>query len=216
MNHDSKLLESVWAYREETLYPQLFGPAGREGIFPLAADTFARLGHHEIDPRWLHLGVFEFQPGPSRSSWLYATSGGSTPWDEVDEGFSWLGIEYVFETTVQADWPIVLLQRLLAYHVLVAHGRFGEFPVPAYGHRIPAGGAIDGAGSQLRFLAIAPPRQFPAEAQLGSGKFEFLQAIGISEAERDFAKGASTQELLDLLYRQGAAPITDPRRASVV
>jgi hypothetical protein len=72
-------MEEVWAYREETLYPQLFGDK-RSGIYVLDFDVFSSLGTEDIDPAWLHLGVFEFEPTPARNSWLYVTSGGSTPW----------------------------------------------------------------------------------------------------------------------------------------
>lgn len=55
-------LEEVWKYREETLLPALFGAVAR-GIFPLEAALFAdTFGQADIDPRWLHLGVFEFAP----------------------------------------------------------------------------------------------------------------------------------------------------------
>lgn len=213
------LLESVWEYREEVLYPRLFGTLSR-GIFPLDVETFARLSDGPVDPRWLHLGVFEFRPSTARNSWLYVTSGGSTPWesdpDDFDpEQYSWLGVEFVIEVPVQADWAVVVLQRLLAYHVLASHGRFGKSPVPDYGHRIPAGGPIDGQDSILRFLAICQPSHYPATAQLASGKFDFLHVVGITESERDFAKASSTAELVTILTAQGAAPVTDANRLAV-
>jgi len=214
-------LEQVWSYREEVLYPELFGKMAR-GIFPLTFDTFKPFGEQEIDPRWLHLGVMEFKPNDSRSSWLYVTSGGSTPWDTEPEeydvdGYSWLGVEFVIETTQQADWPVLVLQRLLAYQVLLCHGRYGEAEPLDYGDRLPAGGAIDASDdSVLRFMALAEPDHYPATGQLESGKFEFLHVIGISEAERDYAKAANTNELVEKLRIAGAWPGTQPRRASLV
>ncbi|HEX7864365.1 MAG TPA: hypothetical protein VF555_05425 [Variovorax sp.] len=59
-------LEEVWAYREETLYPQLFGER-HNGIYVLDHDDFGALGAESIDPRWLHLGVFEFEPTTTRT-----------------------------------------------------------------------------------------------------------------------------------------------------
>lgn len=214
-------LEEVWEFREESLYPQLFGELGR-GIFPLSFELFNEvLGQTDVDPRWLHLGVFEFSPTPQRSSWLYVTSGGSTSWEvapsEYDpDQYSGLGVEFVLESPNQADWPIKVLQRLLAYHVLVCHGRFGDISAIDYGHRVPAGGPIDGEkSSNLKFLVIAKPNHYPATAQLASGKFDFLHAVGATEGERDYAKATSTATLIEVLAEQGAYPVTQPIRAQV-
>ena len=214
-------LEEVWEYREEYLYPRLFGEAGR-GISPIPIEVFTvNFEQAAVDPRWLHLGVFEFAPTAERQSWLYVTSGGSTPWEtepseyNPDE-YSWLGVEFVIETAEQAEWPIRALHRLLAYHVLVCHARYPEFSPLDYGHRVPAGGAVDGStDSMLRFFALAKPSHYPAFGQLASGKFEFLHAVGITEGERDFAKTTSTAELLAALSLQGAFPVTLPRRAQI-
>jgi hypothetical protein len=63
-------LEEVWTYREETVYSKLFGASSR-GIFPLEFEMFERIFDiQDVDPRWLHLGVMEFKPTPSRDSWL--------------------------------------------------------------------------------------------------------------------------------------------------
>lgn len=215
-------LEKVWSYREETLYPALFGSPSR-GIFPLDADLFARIfDAHDIDPRWLHLGVLEFKPSATRNSWLYVTSGASTPWDtepqdyQPDE-YSWLGVEFVIEAPEQADWPIQVLQRLLAYHLLVSHGHFGDnFGPLEYGDRVPAGGAVDGSkDSKLTFLALARPSHYEPSAQLDSGLFEFFHVIGITEQERDYAKATSTEQLVEKLQQHGAYPVTLSKRASV-
>lgn len=214
-------LEEVWEYREEQLYPRLFG-AARQGIFPLPINLFTEtFGQSNVDPRWLHLGVFEFAPTDERKSWLYVTSGGSTPWESdpseynADE-YSWLGVEFVIEAEEQAEWPIRALQRLLAYHILVCHGRYGDVSALDYGHRVPAGGAVDGGSdSALRFFALAKPLHYPASDQLASGKFDFLHAVGITEGERDFAKSTSMAELVAALAVQGAFPVTQPGRAQI-
>jgi hypothetical protein len=213
------ILENAWAQREEVLYPRMFGKMSR-GIFPLSTDDFGRISEGAIDPRWLHLGVFEYEPSSTRESWLYVTSGGSTPWEgcaePIEEGaYSWLGVEFVLETHRQADWPIPTLKRLLAYHVLACCGRFGDSPVPDYGHRIPAGGPIDGKSSALRFLAICKPWHYEPTCQLPSGKFDFLHVVGISESERDLAKQSSTAALVERLRECNAAPVTDALRKPV-
>ena len=214
-------LEEVWEHREEQLYPRLFGGV-RRGIFLLPLELFTEtFEQSNVDPRWLHLGVFEFTPTDERKSWLYVTSGGSTPWESEPSEYnpaeySWLGVEFVIESAEQAEWPIRALQRLLAYHVLVCHGRYGEVSALDYGHRVPAGGAVDGGpDSELRFFALAKPSHYPAYGQLASGKFDFLHAVGITEGERDFAKTTSTAELVTALGLQGAFPVTKPRRAQI-
>jgi len=212
-------MESVWEYREETLYRRLFGDRNR-GTFPLTADTFAAFNQHDIDPRWLFLGVLEFQPCGTRRSWLYVTSGGSNPWDtEPDdysaEAYSGLGIEYVLETPTSCDWAVLALQRLLAYHVLVSHERFEGYTTPDYGYRIPAGGPLDNAASALRYFAVARPQHYANSAVLNSGRFDFLHVIGITETECDWARATSTEALIERLTKRGYAPMTSPARAEL-
>jgi hypothetical protein len=72
----------VWAYREDTLYPSLFG-AESVGIFPLPAQMLTETFQQpNVDPRWLHYGVFQFAPTPTRKSWLHVTSGMSNAWED--------------------------------------------------------------------------------------------------------------------------------------
>ena len=220
-NESMSSLEEVWTYREETLYPKLFGISNR-GIFPLDFELFEQVfGQQEIDPRWLHLGVLEFGPTATRNSWIYVTSGASNPWeteasDYQPDEYSWLGVEFVFEVPEQADWAVHVLRRLLAYHLLLAHGRYGDSAPLDYGHRVPAGGAIDwSTDSELTFLAIAKPTHYPATEQLASGLFDFLHVVGITEAERDYAKATSTEDLISKLEAHGAYPVTASKRAPV-
>jgi len=213
-------LESVWEEREERLYPQLFGSASR-GIFPLSIQTFRDVfGQEEVDPRWLHLGVLEFAPTEARNSWLYATSGGSTPW-ETDPGdfdpteYSWLGVEFVVEAEEQAEWPIKLLHWVLAYHLLLCMGRLPGTPLD-YGHRLPVGPVNGDTSSNVTIVAVARPSHYTAQQQLPSGKFDFLHLIGITEQERNWARSHSTLELIIRLEAAGAFPVTRPMRASIV
>jgi len=217
-----KSLEEVWAYREDTLYPALFGDLSR-GIFPLEREMFENVfDQDEVDPRWLFLGVFEYKPTPARPSWLYVTSGASNPWDTEPadyspDGYSGLGVEFVIEVPEQANWPIQILHRLLGYHVLASHGRFGDAPPFAYGSRIPANSTVDGSDdSALRFFAIAKPDHYSASGQLDSGRFDFLHVAGITESERDYARTTSTSDLIEKLAKSGAFPVTRPARACVI
>src|SRR5689334_15640622 len=132
--------ENVWAHREENVYPRLFGPMGR-GIFTLNADMFVDIFKQDsYDPRWLHYGVFEFPPTQHRDSWLYVTSGMSNAWEAKQpdpDGPSGFGCEYVFETTEQADWPILRLQHLMAFQILLVHNRYANRKPMVRHDRVP-------------------------------------------------------------------------------
>lgn len=104
----------------------------------------------------------------------------------------------------------------MAYHVLLCHGRLGDYQPLAAGHRVPAGGPVDGsADSLLTFYALAEPAHYPARATLASGTFDFLQVVGITEGERDLARLSSTAELVARLAVHGAFPVTDPQRSDL-
>jgi hypothetical protein len=215
-------LESVWEDREERIYPALFGPLSR-GIFPLDMIIFTEVfGQESVDPRWLHYGVLEYAPIEKRRSWLYATTGFSNPWEQDPteyrkEEYSGFGTELVFEVPDQSEWAIITLRKLLAYNILLAHGRYGELSALDEGDRMPLGRAIDGSEtSRLQFIAVSRPRDFAPTFQLASGQVNLLQIVGITESERDYARDSSTDELIALLTSKGAFPVTDPNRDSVV
>jgi hypothetical protein len=76
-----KWFEAAWAQREDELYGSLLGPLGA-GICPLDFELFQDIfGRSEVDPRWLHIGVFECPPTEQRQSWTYVSSGLSNAWD---------------------------------------------------------------------------------------------------------------------------------------
>jgi hypothetical protein len=178
-------LERVWNHREEVVYPRLFGQKARDGIFVLEYDLFTTIFKQEnVDPRWLHYGVHVFGPS-SRGTYFYVTSGASNPWeveprDYKKQQFSGFGTELVFETTESADWPIVILQRLLAFNILLSHGRYGKSGPLDYWHRVPLRAPIVGA-SALRNIVFAPPRHYEAQFTLESGKVDLLHAAGITD-----------------------------------
>jgi hypothetical protein len=208
----------VWAHREEVLYPSLFGDNSR-GIFPIEAEMLTGMFKQEsFDPRWLFYGVFEFAPTPARDSWLYVTSGMSNDW-EVDQPDpatpSGLGCEFVFETVHQSQWAILRLLHLMTFQILLCHGRYpGSEPLRDF-HRVPLRGPIRSGHSVLTHLMVAPPSQFPREAQLDSGSFDFYQIVGISEAEVAFARSHGGLALLELLVAHGYFPVTDPDRKEI-
>lgn len=224
MNDQSTLsatsLEAVWELREELIYPQLFGPKGRDGIFVLRAEIFTgQFQQADVDPRWLHHGVIEHGP-TDRGTWIYITSGLSNPWqvppqDYGKHEFSGFGTELAMETRSRADWPVLVLQRILAFDILLAHGRYGDKPPLDYGDRIPLGAPLVD-DSVLHHLVIGYPTSYPARFVLPSGKVDILHVVGITEDERDYAKANGSDALVALLQSRDAYPVTDPARACVL
>lgn len=68
----------------------------------------------------------------------------------------------------------------------------------------------------LTRLTVARPSQFPRQAQLGSGAFNFYQLVGISESEAAWARSHDGLALLELLVAQGYFPVTDPDRRELL
>jgi hypothetical protein len=215
-------LELVWEYREEVVYPNLFGKTKR-GTFVLSSDLFTEVfKQSKIDPRWLHYGVIEFEPTTDRLTWLYVTSGASNPWElEPSEyaksEFSGFGTEIVLEVNEQSEWAIMVLQRLLAFNILLTHGRYGEADALDYGNRIPLGTSITFDGNSLLTQVILwHPISYAKSFQLDSGQVDFLHAVGITESERDYAKEYGSDQLIERLKDAGAFPITNPLRRAMV
>ena len=206
-------LETLWALREETIYPDLFGPANR-GIFLLTSDEFAAFGDVAIDPTWLHHGVFEFAPTATRASWLYATSGYSNPWHVDPQAYdpdqmSGAGVEFIFETDHSADWPIIFLRRMLAFDIMLAAGHFGDKPALNEADRIPLRGPIDGqSDSPVHNALLTKPLHLPHQFQLPSGTVDLLHFVGVTPAEADIARDQGHDALIAQLRAIDCYPTT--------
>jgi hypothetical protein len=215
------LLERVWEHREAAIYRQLFGDTG-PGIYPLSAEIFSKTFQKSCDPRWLTVGVFECPPIANRNTWAYVSSGLSNPWEEElplgdPSELSGLGVEYVFNTTAQADWAIQLVQYVAAYDLLLNHGAFPDREVISPGDRIPV--QVRDRSDRLSLIQrvmVLKPEFMPACHRLESGDFYFLQLVGITEAESDLARASDTSTLCDRLRTAGALDVTDPWRLSLV
>lgn len=217
MTEDTDWFEAVWEHREERLYPELFGPVG-DAIFPLSPAIFTDTFQQDFDPRWLHCGVFESPPNRRHSSWLYVTSGLSNAWEDDapdPTSPSGLGCEFVFETTQQAKWAIVRMLHVMAFQILLAHGRYPDRDVLEHYDRIPLRDSISPHPSELVYLMVAPPVGTDT-FQLDSGDVELLALTGITNAEAQFARDNSGQELLKRLTNASAFPVTDPKRGCTV
>ena len=211
--------EEAWEFREEKLYPAHFGPQ-QQGIYVLDGQLFTDVFQQEsYDPRWLTHGVFEFAPTEDRSSWIYVSSGLSNAWEaDVPEpnGPSGLGSEFVIQCPAQSRWGLLLLQKMVAFQILLAAGRFSGRGLLGIWDRIPLRAPIDGKQSQLTWVVLTPTTEYAGPQQLPSGQFQFSQFVGITEKEAEYARASGSEELLRLLLKHKAAPITNPNRASVL
>jgi hypothetical protein len=211
--------ENAWAVREETIYRSLFGDIG-SGIYPLDSELFrGQFRQTSVDPRWLTHGVFESKPNGSRASWLYVSSGLSNAW-EADSAkpneVSGLGCEFIFECPSQSKWALLLLRRMVAFQILLSVGRFEGKGLVQVWDRIPLRASIDETSSKLNWVLLIPAPSFGERQLLPSGQFQFLEFVGITEDEADFARNKGGDKLLALLTERKAAPITDPSRESVL
>jgi len=211
--------EEAWAFREEKLYRSHFG-ASTEGIYVLDAEMFRVVFHQEaIDPRWLNHGVIEFKPTAERPNWAYVSSGLSNAWeaDTPDpDSVSGLGCEFVFQCPKQAPWALLFMRRMVAFQLLLAAGRYPGKSLLAIWDRVPLRSPIDGKTSQLTWLLLAPATGFAGVQQLPSGQFQFIQFVGITENEAEYARASGSPELFRMLLAERAAPVTDPNRGSIL
>jgi hypothetical protein len=204
-------LEQAWSEREEVRYPEMFGGEG-EGIFPLSLDLFCDVfGQKDVDPRWLHLGVFRFAPTPDRPTWLCVSSGLSNDWEE--ECRSGFGHELVLETPWKSDAAISTLRYLVAYDLLLAHGRYGEPRLLEVGSRVHANLVLDDHGSMEGMLIT---EACPSSFSVSSGPVELLACVGVTASELAFAKVEGSDALIYRLGEAGVHNLTDPRRPSIV
>lgn len=217
---NSDWLERIWEYREEKLYPELFGDIGK-GIYPLSAEMFLnRFKQETYDPRWLFFGVFESAPCAKHESWLYVSSGLSNPWNfdqPDDDDVSGFGCEFIFETTERGEWAIELVQSIMTFQVLLCSGRYErKEPVSPY-DRIPLRASITPeADSEIRNILVCPPTVWPETFRLESGEVALIQLVGITDAEAQFAREHSGEELVERLRQKTLFPVTQPERHSVV
>ncbi len=212
-------VDRVREYREQVLYPKLFGASGE--AYSLAREHFARFpGGGGVDPpdHWLAHRVLAFPPSADRGNWLYATSGLSNDWleDSPAVPVSGLGCELVLQCTEHSPAAAEQLLHLLATQLTRFHRRkAGEHPLGDF-DRVPVCGSAPMGGTPLRWLMLAPPGEAPFEASLPSGRFDFHQVIAISEAEAGYARSHGGAALLLRLEQAGAYPVIDWQRAEVV
>ncbi|WP_370241959.1 suppressor of fused domain protein [Marisediminitalea sp.] len=205
------LLEDAWEEREEVVYPEVFGDTG-PGIYPLSNDVFEQLDAQSVDPRWLTHGVFQSPPNDTRNTWVYVTSGMSNPWESDEpQDYSGFGVEFVLETEQASTWAINVLHTLMAYNLMLASGQMGEPGLLDYGDRIPFALSDD-----IAVMVIAPTFQLPENIDIKSGRVDFLQIVGVTEAELTHAQETSSEALIEMLIEETGGLITAKQRKSVV
>jgi hypothetical protein len=222
MNQDPselpELLERSWQAREEIVYRRLFGDLG-PGIYTLSAETFEPFARTQVDPRWLHCGVFVSPPSPMRPTWLYVSSGLSNTWWDTETrqpGVSGLGCEFLLELPEAATWGILHVQNITAFQLLLAAGHYPNRPPLEPWDRIPLKQPIDAIGSLLRWLLVVPPDDATRTFHLESGRVRIYTLLGLTDAEAEVARDQGGDRLLDLLRGANAYPVTQPARRSVV
>ena len=99
----------------------------------------------------------------------------------------------------------------MAYNLLLASGQMGEPALLDYGDRIPFALSDD-----IAAMVIAPPFQLPENIEIKSGRVDFLQIVGVTEAELTHAKETSSEALIELLIEETGGLITAKQRKSVV
>ena len=204
-------LETCWEEREEKIYKDMFGFLGK-GIYPLSVDIFNRMKADSVDPRWLNHGVFACPPFGKRKTWTYVTSGMSNPWEaDAPEDYSGMGVEFVMETDSEESWAIEVLQTLMAYNLMLAAGKMGNFPPLDYGHRVPLA-----LSESIRTMMFVKPLNFPASFSLKSGSVDVLQVVGITFSELAFAKETSSEQLRDIMVSATGNLILQKERKSFV
>jgi len=120
------------------------------------------------------------------------------------------------ECAAQSEWALLLLRRMVAFQILLSVGRFERKELLQAWDRVPLRATIDGSSSKLNWVLLTPAPNFRESQQLPSGRFHFLEFIGITEDEADFARNSGGDKLLDLLIQRKAAPVTHPSRSSVL
>lgn len=204
-------LENSWKEREEVIYKGIFTDTG-EGIYTLSNEYFERLNAQNIDPRWLHHGVFKCQPSGERKHWAYITSGMSNPWESnKPEKYSGLGTEFIMETEKDEAWAVDILLTLTAYNLLLATGQMGDSPPLDYGHRVPLE-----LSNTIKALLLTEPTNFPDHFNIQSGRVDLIQIVGITTSELNEAKATSSNDLAQKILTHLGNLFTYKERESII
>jgi len=167
------------------------------------------------DPTEQNLAVLAYGPDPLRPYWTYVTAGVSSPWVQSQpQEVSGFGIEFMIKSPVDHPFAPQLL-RTMAFYI------FNHAGVISPGVRIGLNGPIvPNSDSLIRNAIIWYADEAPdCWYQLPSGGFGLFLAIGITEAECQYAQSVEkygTWCIEQLLRRKGIGQITDPNRSCMM
>lgn len=167
------------------------------------------------DPHEQNLAVLAYGPDPLRPYWTYVTAGISSPWVQSQPAeVSGFGIEFMIKSPTDHPFAPQLL-RTMAFYI------FNHAGVISPGVRIGLNGPIvPNSESLIRNAIIWYADEAPdCWYQLPSGGFGLFLAIGITEAECQYAQSVEkygTWCIEQLLRRKGIGQITDPHRSDLM
>jgi len=167
------------------------------------------------DPHEQNLAVLAYGPDPLRPYWTYVTAGVSSPWVQSQPAeVSGFGIEFMIKSPTDHPFAPQLL-RTMAFYI------FNHAGVISPGVRIGLNGPIvPNSDSLIRNAIIWYADEAPdCWYQLPSGGFGLFLAIGITEAECQYAQSVEkygTWCIEQLLRRKGIGQITDPLRKDLM
>lgn len=108
------------------------------------------------------------------------------------------------------------MRRMVAFQILLSVGRFpGKGLLQAW-DRVPLRAPVDGISSALTWIFLVPSPNFGKLQRVPTGRFQFLQFIGVTEDEADYARNSVGDKMLALLTQRSAAPVTDPNRHTIL
>jgi Suppressor of fused protein (SUFU) len=197
LTHPEDYLEA-----RESHYQRFFGPLEQNVM-------------HSTDVKPVHIDIYQFAPTPQRPYWTLITSGMSNerqvePEDCAEHMSPRAEIlMYVFEPK---DWMFDALKVL-------AEMPFQDETYLHWWHTVPFGMPLGEEPSLLTAFFFLPPYFEPegfTDLELDSDGIDFLWAVPITEAEREYAIEYGSQELEKVLEDAELSPVVDESRESLV
>lgn len=203
---NNSFLDKAWKEREEGIYKSIFKNIPQQIYTPQDPNKVAIGGDLLVLLSW---GVFEIPPSDEKPYWMYLTSGLSNPLGEEKEELSGAGFELCIRVPEKSNWAINLFFNLMGY--VIETGNFF-----AKGGTLPLNSPINASNPkcQLNSILFWSPVDLPNSFQLQSGKFDLIEAIGITQDEYQFAKDSSSNALFQALTKKLSNPLTDTMRSS--
>lgn len=219
-----KLFSDVWRFREETVYPRMFGSVLSDiSLIPPEFFSDDRTDGQKFQPPplWLHYGVLRSPADSIRNCWAYVSSGLSNPSPDQCENPnpaepSGIGFELVMFTAVESPWAARVIQWVMANQMMAAAG-ITSFDLIEIFDRIHLPVRLcPEASSDIKHLFVLPAPSDIHQFELPTGRVEVLLMIGVTEAEMRFARAQGGDGLLELMQHHGVSRVTDIHRASVI